>query len=179
MINKNLLINNVSEDWRNILEKEFNKNYFDQLLIEVNTSFKKNILLPAPENIFNAFNKISFTRLKMVILGQDPYHNPGQANGLAFSVKDGVKIPPSLRNIFKEMGSDLKIETPLTGNLIPWAKQGVLLLNTILTVEENQPLAHANKGWEKACVENAALAKGLNIKAGKILHKGVADAFNA
>lgn len=149
MINKNLLTNDVSEDWRSILEKEFNKNYFEQLLIELNKSFRKNILLPAPESIFNAFNKTSFTKLKMVILGQDPYHGEKQANGLCFAVNRTIQTPPSLRNILSEIYSDTN-ELPQTEkNLEFWAQQGVLLLNTSLTVERNNPNSHSHIGWNK------------------------------
>jgi uracil-DNA glycosylase len=136
-------------EWKELIDGEKRKKYFINLEMFLAMEYRSKKIYPKEEDIYTAFDLCPFKNVKVVILGQDPYHNPGQANGLAFSVKDGVKIPPSLRNIFKEMGSDLKIETPLTGNLIPWAKQGVLLLNTILTVEENQPLAHANKGWEK------------------------------
>ncbi len=111
---------------------------------------KKSINFSLPSNLFlNAFNKCSFENTKVIILGQDPYHGIEQANGLSFSVNDGVKLPPSLRNIYKEYYTDLGIEPPLSGNLEPWANQGVLLLNATLTVRQKQPNSHQNKGWEQ------------------------------
>lgn len=106
-------------------------------------------IYPQGKDVFNALNLTSPEDVKVVILGQDPYHGPGQAHGLAFSVQDGCPIPPSLRNMYQELSSDLGVEAPKSGNLTGWAKQGVLLLNAILTVEESEPLSHKNKGWEE------------------------------
>ncbi len=129
---------------------ELEKDYFQELIHFVQRERMSGKVIFPPENIvFNAFEKISENNLNVVIFGQDPYHGAGQANGLAFSVNKGVKIPPSLRNIFKELHSDLGIPIPEHGDLTDWAKQGVLLLNTILTVEEGKPGSHQNIGWER------------------------------
>lgn len=136
--------------WEKILGDEFQKDYF--WLIEGFLEAEKwlwKTIFPAEENIFNAFNYTKFDELKVVILWQDPYHWVGQAHGLSFSVQDGVKIPPSLKNIYKELHAEFDYEIPETGNLESWAKQWVLLLNSILTVEESQPASHANIWWEK------------------------------
>lgn len=129
---------------------EYNDDYFEELalfLLKEEQSGK--VIFPPKEKVFNAFEKCSFENLKVVIIGQDPYHGIGQANGLAFSVSDGIKIPPSLRNIFKEINSDLGIPIPINGDLSTWAEKGVLLLNAVLTVEEGKPGSHQNKGWER------------------------------
>ena len=129
---------------------ELEKDYFQELIHFVQRERMSGKVIFPPENIvFNAFEQISENNLNVVIFGQDPYHGAGQANGLAFSVNKGVKIPPSLRNIFKELHSDLGIPIPEHGDLTDWAKQGVLLLNTILTVEEGKPGSHQNIGWER------------------------------
>jgi len=134
--------------WRKKLESEFKQPYFQKLETFLNEELKTQTVYPPKSLIFNAFNQCAFDAIKVVILGQDPYHSEGQANGLCFSVNEGVKIPPSLKNIFKEIQTDLG-KAPLTsGNLERWAKQGVLLLNTILTVRANQAASHRNKGWE-------------------------------
>jgi len=138
----------IEASWRTALEEEFGKPYFAELAKTVKDAYLKRTVFPAPKNVFNAFNLCPFDKVKVVILGQDPYHGPGQAHGLAFSVPDGVKTPPSLQNIYKEIKSDLGIDVPETGNLERWAKQGVLLLNATLTVEASQPGSHQGLGWE-------------------------------
>lgn len=140
----------IAESWKKLLAEEFSKDYFKQLLTEVKADYLLNDppIYPPAKLIFNAFELCPFDRVKVVILGQDPYHGPGQAHGLSFSVQDGVKTPPSLQNIYKEIASDLNKEIPESGNLEHWAKQGVLLLNATLTVKRSQPGSHQGKGWE-------------------------------
>ena len=139
----------IDNDWNEILKSEFDKTYFKSLMRFIDTEYKSKTIFPKKEDIFNAFNLCSFDNTKVIILGQDPYHNFDQSHGLAFSVLKGNKIPPSLRNIYKELKSDLGIYIPNHGDLTSWAKQGVLLLNTILTVEAHTPLSHSSKGWEQ------------------------------
>ena len=140
---------NLESSWLKILNDEFEKSYMKNLSIFLNSEKKKNkIIYPPGSKIFNALNLTPFTSVKVIILGQDPYHGQNQANGLSFSVEIGNKIPPSLQNIFKELYSDLNIYPSQHGDLSNWAKQGVLLLNTILTVEASKPSSHSNKGWE-------------------------------
>jgi uracil-DNA glycosylase len=134
--------------WNKILGDEFKKPYFQALLLEIQELYLTNTIFPAPQNVFNAFSLCPFDQVKVVILGQDPYHGAGQAQGLAFSVPDTVKIPPSLKNIYKEIQTDLGIAIPQSGNLEHWTKQGVFLLNTTLTVEEGKPNSHHGLGWE-------------------------------
>lgn len=141
------MIININTDWKNILNDEFKKPYFNELICKLDKEYELNTIYPKKEFIFNALNLTSYSETKVVILGQDPYHNPNQAMGLSFSVNDNVKIPPSLKNIYKELSSDLNIPIPKTGNLTYWGKQGVLLLNTVLTVKENKPNSHKNYGW--------------------------------
>lgn len=144
------MIINMHSSWKNILSKEFEKPYFIQLMENVVDEYEKNICFPPKELIFNAFNLCSFNDLKVVIIGQDPYHGTGEANGLCFSVNDNVKIPPSLRNIFAEINSDLeRIMLPTSGNLEHWAKQGVLLLNATLTVRKDEANSHKHLDWQK------------------------------
>ncbi len=140
---------NLKNDWKRILEKEFQESYFLNLMTFVNQEYKTKKCYPPKDLIFEAFNQCSFEEVKVVIIGQDPYHGFGQAHGLCFSVNDGVKMPPSLVNIFKELEKDLKIPIAISGNLERWAKQGVLLLNSILTVEEGNAGGHQNQGWEQ------------------------------
>lgn len=138
----------IEESWRNVLQDEFNKSYFIDLkefLVEEKKRFR---VFPPGSLIFNAFNHTPFEKVKVIFIGQDPYHGYGQAHGLCFSVPEGVAKPPSLENIFKELQSDLGIPVSNHGNLIKWADQGVLLLNATLTVRENQAGSHQNKGWE-------------------------------
>jgi len=140
---------NINQEWYQALEKEFQSDYFKilkQFLVEEK---KTNTIYPSGKNIFRAFDSTPISEVKVVIIGQDPYHGNGQANGLCFSVNDGIKHPPSLRNIFKEIAQDLQIPYPQSGNLDPWAKQGVFLLNATLTVRDHQAGSHQNKGWEK------------------------------
>ncbi|MBF81923.1 MAG: uracil-DNA glycosylase [Actinobacteria bacterium] len=135
-------------DWNPLLKPEFEKSYWKELqryLYEERTHSK---VFPEHNEVFTAFHLTSFRDVKILILGQDPYHGEGQAHGLSFSVQKGVSIPPSLKNIYKELNSDLGIETPTHGNLEPWALQGVLLLNATLTVRAHQPGSHQGKGWE-------------------------------
>ncbi len=140
---------NLESSWLKILNDEFEKPYMKNLSIFLNSEKKKNkIIYPPGSKIFNALNLTPFTSVKVIILGQDPYHGQNQANGLSFSVEIGNKIPPSLQNIFKELYSDLNIYPSQHGDLSNWAKQGVLLLNTILTVQASKPSSHSNKGWE-------------------------------
>ena len=131
------------------MQTEFEKPYFEELIKYVKEEYAENSCFPAPDQIFEAFNLCAFEDLKVVIIGQDPYHGEGQAHGLCFSVNDGVKHPPSLKNIFKEIESDLSIPYPESGNLARWAKQGVLLLNATLTVKSKNAGSHQNKGWEQ------------------------------
>jgi len=139
----------IEESWRKILENEFKKPYFDKITQFLNQSRAENkIIYPSESLIFNAFNLTPFDKVKVIIIGQDPYHNPGQAVGLSFSVSKDMKIPPSLRNVYKEIESDLEIERPAHGDLTTWATQGVLLLNAMLTVEHNKPGSHRKIGWQ-------------------------------
>jgi len=138
----------IEESWKKILKEEFEKDYFKQIVtsLKAEKSAGKIIFPPGPL-IFNAFNKTPFSKVKVVLLGQDPYHGKGQAMGLSFSVPDGIPKPPSLVNIFKELESDLGIKPPISGNLEKWAKQGVLLLNASLTVRQNEAASHSKIGW--------------------------------
>lgn len=137
-------------DWETLLAPEKEKKYFHDILDFLKTERAKGKhIYPTQSNVFHAIESTPFSAIKVVIIGQDPYHNPGQAHGLAFSVPRGIKPPPSLVNIFKELKSDCGIEIPNHGCLESWAAQGVLLLNTVLTVEENKPHSHANIGWEQ------------------------------
>jgi uracil-DNA glycosylase len=138
----------ICDTWKKVLKDEFQKEYFLQLVDFVKSEYQQNTIYPPGRLIFNAFDHCSFTDTRVVIIGQDPYHNPGQANGLCFSVQEGVPMPPSLANIFKEIKSDLGKEIPPNGNLERWAAQGVLLLNATLTVRANAPGSHQKKGWE-------------------------------
>jgi uracil-DNA glycosylase len=143
-------INNpkIEDSWKEVLIDEFQKPYFLQLKTFLVEEKKQYAVYPPGNLIFNAFDQTPFNKVKVVLLGQDPYHGKGQAHGLCFSVQYGIKPPPSLVNIFKEIKNDLGIEVPSHGNLESWAKQGVLLLNATLTVRANQPLSHHKKGWE-------------------------------
>lgn len=138
----------IEESWRARLQPEFDKEYFKTLTDFVRDEYRQGAVYPPGKLIFNAFNLCPFDRVKVVIIGQDPYHGPGQAHGLCFSVNDGVAFPPSLLNIFKEIKSDIGTEPPATGNLTRWARQGVLLLNATLTVRAHQAGSHQGRGWE-------------------------------
>ena len=139
----------IAPSWKGKLQEEFEKPYFQELTEFVRDEYKEHKVYPPPGLIFNAFTHCSYDDVKVVILGQDPYHNPGQANGLAFSVAEGVTPPPSLQNIYKEISNEYDKPIPTTGNLERWADQGVLLLNATLTVRAHKPGSHQKKGWEE------------------------------
>lgn len=138
----------IEPSWHEVLRDEFKKPYFAGLVQFVKLQYANFVCYPPGKLIFNAFNQCPFDKVKVVLIGQDPYHEPGQAQGLCFSVGDGVKFPPSLKNIFAEIQSDLGIDVPQSGDLTRWAKQGVLLLNATLTVREHAAGSHQNMGWE-------------------------------
>lgn len=140
----------LQKDWQSVLSEETQKHYFQNLIQEVETEYANHICYPPYPLIFNAFNLCAFKEMKVVIIGQDPYHGDGEANGLCFSVNDGVRIPPSLRNIFRELNVDLeRIFEPTSGNLELWAQQGVLLLNATLTVRKDQANSHKHLKWQQ------------------------------
>lgn len=140
----------LSDSWHNQLQSELNADYMKSLSKFLQKEYESGkVIYPSAQNYFNALDLVELKNVKVVILGQDPYHGPGQAHGLSFSVPEGVRLPPSLKNIFKELKDDLGKEIPTTGNLERWAKQGVLLLNAVLTVEESKAAAHQKKGWEQ------------------------------
>lgn len=140
----------IERSWKKVLEREFDEKYFEDLTKFVKGEYKKGTVYPPAKFIFNAFELTPFDKVKVVILGQDPYHGVNQANGLAFSVNDNIQIPPSLINIYKEIESDIGEKTKnKNGNLENWAKQGVLMLNATLTVRAHRAASHQNKGWEK------------------------------
>lgn len=139
----------IEASWLEKLQTEFDKPYFEQLIQFVKDEYAKGVCYPPGKLIFNAFNLCPFSQLKVVLIGQDPYHEPGQAHGLCFSVNDGVPFPPSLRNIFEEIRTDLGVPVPQSGNLTRWAQQGVLLLNATLTVRAHQAASHQQHGWEE------------------------------
>ncbi len=139
----------IEDSWKQVLINQFSSDYFKGLSDFVRNEYRKSTVYPSGKLIFNAFDLCPFDRVRVVIIGQDPYHNPGQAHGLCFSVPEGTSFPPSLLNIFKEIKSDTGVEPQRSGNLERWASQGVLLLNAILTVRENEPGSHQNRGWEK------------------------------
>ena len=139
----------ISESWKTRLNSEFDKPYFTQLVDFVKLEYQTQSIYPPGREIFKAFDACNFDDVKVVIIGQDPYHGPGQANGLCFSVRDGVRMPPSLVNIFKEIQNDIGKPIPKSGDLERWANQGVLLLNATLTVRASSPGSHQSKGWEQ------------------------------
>lgn len=138
----------LDPSWKAILAEQFEKPYFQELTAFVKQAYLQGTVYPPPARIFHALDACPFDKVRVVILGQDPYHGPGQAHGLSFSVPDGVKLPPSLQNIFKEIHDDLGASIPVNGNLERWVTQGVLLLNATLTVEATKPGSHQGKGWE-------------------------------
>jgi len=138
----------IHPSWQTELQDEFDKPYFEQLIQFVRNEYASGTCYPPGGLIFNAFNQCPFDQVKVVLIGQDPYHEPGQAHGLCFSVNDGVQFPPSLRNIFQEISTDIGKPVPTSGNLTRWAQQGVLLLNATLTVREHQAGSHQKHGWE-------------------------------
>lgn len=139
----------IASDWKEVLSEEFEKDYFKKLVDFVKQEYQTSTCYPPGKDIFTAFDACSFKDLKVIILGQDPYHGPGQAHGLSFSVPEGIKHPPSLRNIFQEYHTDLGFEIPKSGDLTAWAKQGVLLLNATLTVRVGEAGSHQKQGWEE------------------------------
>ena len=139
----------IITDWNEELANEFKQPYFQQLIQAVQHAYEKETVFPAKQDLFRAFNETPFNQTKVVIIGQDPYHGVNQANGLSFSVAKGQTIPPSLRNIFKELSDDMQISEPKHGDLTGWANQGVLLLNSVLTVRDGEAFSHQNLGWEQ------------------------------
>lgn len=139
----------IEPTWKKVLEKEFEEDYFKQLAEFVKSEYKVATVYPPPQFVFRAFELTPFDKVKVVILGQDPYHGPKQANGLAFAVNNSIPLPPSLQNIYKEIESDLKVKPKVDSSLENWAKQGVLMLNATLTVRAHMAGSHQNKGWEK------------------------------
>ncbi len=139
----------LESSWQTALQREFTAPYWQELTNVIRHAYQEKTVYPPPQQIFAALNLCPLPTVKAVILGQDPYHGPGQAHGLAFSVQPGTPLPPSLQNIYKELSTDLGITTPTHGDLTAWAKQGVLLLNTTLTVKASAPLSHRNLGWEQ------------------------------
>ncbi len=135
-------------DWDNILRSELESDYFSHIIKQLNIEYRKYSCFPAPELVFNALRSTAFADVRAVILGQDPYHGEGQAHGLCFSVRQGVDVPPSLQNIYKEIRADLGLTPPSHGELTDWTRQGVLLLNTILSVRAHAPMSHASLGWQ-------------------------------
>ena len=138
----------ITKNWYDLLSDDFNSEKYQNLEKWLNIEYANKTIYPEPKNVFNALNLVKYKDVKVVIIGQDPYHNPRQAHGLSFSVEDDVSIPPSLQNIYKELENDMGCYIPNNGNLTKWAKQGVLLLNSVLTVERNKPNSHKGKGWE-------------------------------
>ena len=152
---------NLENDWKDILKDVFNSDEVKKLQDFLNVEYDTKVIYPSRENIFTALKLTSYENVKVVIIGQDPYHEPNQAHGLAFSVLEGIKLPPSLKNIYKEIEEDLGIKMSGSGNLTSWAKQGVLLLNNVLTVREHEANSHKKKGWE--FVTNKIVEK-LNVR---------------
>lgn len=139
----------IRKSWYDLLKDEFDKDYYKRLTNFLNYEYQNFTIYPQPENVFNALNQVRYENVKVVIIGQDPYHEPNQAHGLCFSVEKDVAIPKSLQNIYKEIASDLGCYIPNHGNLTKWAQQGVLLLNSVLTVRRAQANSHKGKGWEQ------------------------------
>ncbi len=157
----------IEEGWKKILKQEFTKPYFQQAVTFIKVEKAQGKLIYPPGGlIFNAFDQTPFDKVKVVLLGQDPYHGKGQAHGLSFSVQNGIKPPPSLVNIFKELESDIGMPIPATGNLTCWAQKGVLLLNAVLTVRANEPASHAKIGWSE--FTDAVIARLSNEKTGLV-----------
>ena len=156
----------IEQSWKERLAPEFEKDYFKELINFVKQEYSHGTVYPPGPYIFNAFEHCPFDKVKVVILGQDPYHEPGQAHGLCFSVQDGTPYPPSLINIFKEIESDLGTPMPKSGNLLRWADQGVLLLNATLTVRAHQAGSHQNRGWEAATL---FISCGVHMHSAKVL----------
>lgn len=138
----------LTQKWDEILSEEYKKDYFKKLVKDIREEYKNHIVFPEAKDIFNAFKYTDYDDIKVVIIGQDPYHGVGEAHGLSFSVKDGIRKPPSLQNIYKELRDDLGYDIAFSGNLEKWTREGVMLLNAILTVEKDKPLSHQKYGWE-------------------------------
>ena len=155
------MIKLVGNEWDNILQVEYHKDYFKKIVAFINKEYKVKDIFPPKSRVLRAFTLTDYKDVKVVIIGQDPYHGVGEANGLCFAVSDGIKLPPSLQNIYKELESDLGIKPATIGNLECWAKEGVLLLNAILTVEKDKPASHRMIGWENF---TDAIIKKLNEK---------------
>ena len=151
----------VGNKWDQILQEEYHKEYFKNIVSFINKEYKEKTIFPPKSRVLRALNLTDYDNVKVVILGQDPYHGVGEANGLAFAVSDGIKLPPSLQNIYKELESDLEITPAKVGNLECWAKEGVLLLNAVLTVEKDKAASHKDIGWENF---TDAIIKKLNEK---------------
>ncbi|MBR1664268.1 MAG: uracil-DNA glycosylase [Ruminococcus sp.] len=166
----------IGNSWDEILKDEFKKEYYLKLREFLKIEYKREKIYPDMYDIFNSLKYTDYNDVKAVILGQDPYHNPGQAHGLCFSVKAGIEPPPSLKNIFKEMQADLGIAPPDNGELTDWTKQGVLLLNTVLTVREGKPNSHKGKGWEILTDEIIRKLNDRNVPTAFILWGGNAKA---
>ena len=141
-------MNLVGNKWDEILKEEYQKEYFKKIVLYINAAYKERQIFPPKSHILRALSLTDYDDVKVVILGQDPYHGVGEANGLCFAVNDGIKLPPSLQNIYKELNNDLGLPIAKTGDLTSWAKEGVLLLNSVLTVEKDKPASHKNLGWE-------------------------------
>ncbi len=139
---------NIEQSWKQVLDDEFKKPYFSKLISFVKDEYQHHVCYPKGKQIFSAFDHCPFYKVKVVIIGQDPYHGPGQAHGLCFSVNDGIPFPPSLVNIFREIQADLNVPYPASGNLERWADQGILLLNAVLTVRKGEANSHQGHGWE-------------------------------
>lgn len=157
---------NIDESWKKILESEFEKTYFKELVPFIKNEYTTHRCYPKGKDIFAAFDHCPFYNVKVVIIGQDPYHGPGQANGLCFSVHDGIQHPPSLINIFKELESDIGKAYPVSGDLSAWAEQGVLLLNATLTVRAHRAGSHQGKGWEQ--FTDAVIERISSVKEGVV-----------
>lgn len=154
-------MNLIGNHWDKVLDHEYHEEYFKKIIAFINQAYKEREIFPPKSRILRALSLTDYDDVRVVILGQDPYHGVGEANGLAFAVSDGVKLPPSLRNIYKELYNDLGIEPASVGNLECWAKEGVLLLNAVLTVEKDKPASHKFLGWENF---TDAIIKSLNDK---------------
>ena len=139
----------IGNNWDNILKEEYKKDYFKNIVMFINKEYKEKTIFPPKSSILRAFKLTDYDDVKVVILGQDPYHGVNEANGLAFSVSKGVRLPPSLQNIYKELRDDLGIEVSTNGDLEKWAREGVLLLNSVFTVEKDKPASHKDIGWEQ------------------------------
>lgn len=160
------MLSTIQPDWLSHLEGEFHQPYYARLQSFIDHERQNFTVFPRPDEVFTSFQLTSLDKVKVVILGQDPYHNEGQAHGLAFSVRKGTQIPPSLKNIFRELHTDLGVTTPQNGDLSRWASQGVLLLNTVLTVRAHQPNSHRNQGWE---MFTDAVLRVVNLKSSPVI----------